>query len=196
MKRPTQRTSKWLAVSMIAGACSLAFAPGCAEVGDEDTESSERTSEQALAELEIASQEPNTSESDSESVDSEDMAADSEAAPAATNAQKKAIKWMKDRIGRTDWEHKCERAAELAYGTSGVWDDAKQHWQNVTVHGNKNAPYGAFVYWNISQWGHVGISDGNGGFYSTGINGKVGHKGSLNYFSHYVGWSTGVKPSR
>ncbi|WP_394834732.1 hypothetical protein LVJ94_50380 [Pendulispora rubella] len=200
MKRPTrltQQTSKWLAVTMLAGACVLAFAPGCAATGDEDTESSDLAMEQALAELGLSPQEPNTSDYDPEPLVSEDsMEVDSEAAPAATDAQKKAVKWMKNHVGSTEYEHKCETAVEVAYGTRYVYADAKEHWQSVEIHKNKNAPYGAFVFWNISQWGHVGISDGDGGFYSSGINGKIGHKNSLDFFNKYVGWAKGKKPKK
>ena len=35
----------------------------------------------------------------------------------------------------------------------------------------------------------VGIADGNGGFYSSGIDGAIGHQDGLSYFSDYLGWS-------
>ncbi|WP_394824642.1 hypothetical protein [Pendulispora albinea] len=201
MKYRTQRSSMLLAATAFAAIGFLAFAPGCASTDDGSSDgeqgTAETTEEQALAEKSLAPQEANTSESDPEPLASVDESALDEAAvAAATPEQKKAIQWMKNHLGSTGWEHYCEKAVENAYGTSGVWASAKQHWQNATVHNNRNAPYGAFVYWNISQWGHVGISDGNGGFYSTGIGGKIGHKTSLGYFGSYVGWSTGTRPRR
>ena len=32
-------------------------------------------------------------------------------------------------------------------------------------------------------------ADGNGGFYSSGIDGAIGHQDGLSYFSDYLGWS-------
>lgn len=181
----------------------FALTPGCAaqDARDDLEETYEQpTAEQALAESSLSPQEPNTTENDPEPVDSSEPPASDALEPAAAAAvtpeQKKAIQWMKNRLGSRAYEHYCEKAVENAYGTTGVWASAKQHWQNATVHRNRNAPAGAFVYWNISKWGHVGIADGNGGFYSTGVGGKIGHPGSLGYFSNYVGWSKGTRPRR
>ena len=110
-----------------------------------------------------------------------------------------AIQWMQNHAGNTGWEGLCEKAVENAYGTTGVWASAKAHWQGAInagkAHpGNTNAPRGAFVYWNTSQFGHVGISDGNGGFYSSSINGHIGHASSKSYFVNYLGWSDAQVP--
>jgi hypothetical protein len=51
------------------------------------------------------------------------------------------------------------------------------------------AAAGAFVYWNTSQYGHVGIADGAGGFYSSSVDGAIGHGDSLDYFVNCLGWS-------
>jgi hypothetical protein len=111
-----------------------------------------------------------------------------------------AIQWMQNHAGSTGWEHYCEKAVENAYGTTGVWASAIAHWQGAInagkAHkGDRNPPRGAFVYWNTSQFGHVGIADGNGGFYSSSIGGAIGHGGSLSYFVNYLGWSNAQVPA-
>jgi hypothetical protein len=111
-----------------------------------------------------------------------------------------AIQWMQNHAGNTGYEGLCEKAVENAYGTTGVWASAIAHWQGainaVKAHpGNTNAPRGAFVYWNTSQFGHVGISDGNGGFYSSSIGGHIGHASSKSYFVNYLGWSNAQVPA-
>jgi hypothetical protein len=105
-----------------------------------------------------------------------------------------AVQWYQAHNGDTSYQGLCEKAAENAYGTTGVWASAIAHWRGAVnagkAHqGDMNPPLGAFVYWNISQYGHVGIADGNGGFYASSVNGAIGHGDSLNYFSAYLGWS-------
>jgi hypothetical protein len=111
-----------------------------------------------------------------------------------------AIQWMQNHAGNSGWEGLCEKAVENAYGTTGVWASAKAHWQGAinagkAHQGNWDAPRGAFVYWNTSQFGHVGISDGNGGFYSSSIGGAIGHRTNKNYFVNYLGWSNAQVPA-
>jgi hypothetical protein len=106
-----------------------------------------------------------------------------------------AVTWMKNHVGSTGWEHYCEKAVENAYGTTGVWASAIAHWNGAPHHTGTKPPAGSFVYWNISAYGHVGIADGSGGFYSTSIGGKIGHQTSVSYFSHYLGWTPGAVPS-
>ncbi|MCT2586439.1 CHAP domain-containing protein [Actinophytocola gossypii] len=110
-----------------------------------------------------------------------------------------AIQWMENHAGATGWEGYCEMAVENAYGTTGVWPSAIAHWNGAVsvgkAHpGDWNAPRGAFVYWNTSQYGHVGISDGNGGFYSTSVAGAIGHRADKGYFVNYLGWSDAQVP--
>ncbi|HEV7652144.1 MAG TPA: CHAP domain-containing protein [Actinophytocola sp.] len=110
-----------------------------------------------------------------------------------------AIQWMQNHAGNTGYEGLCEKAVENAYGTTGVWASAKAHWQGAInagkAHpGDGNAPRGAFVYWNTSQFGHVGISDGSGGFYSSSIGGHIGHGSNKSYFVNYLGWSNAQVP--
>ncbi|WP_020670664.1 hypothetical protein [Amycolatopsis nigrescens] len=107
-----------------------------------------------------------------------------------------AIQWYKNHMGSTGWQGLCEKAVENAYGTTGVWASANAHWNGASpkhTDGSK-PPLGAFVYWNISQYGHVGIADGNGGIYATSIGGKIGHASSVNYFNAYRGWTPAAVP--
>jgi hypothetical protein len=105
-----------------------------------------------------------------------------------------AVQWMQAHQGDSSYEGWCELAVENAYGTSGQWPSAIDHWYGAVnagkAHpGDYNPPPGAFVYWDTSQWGHVGIADGAGGFYSSSVGGAIGHSGNLNYFVNYLGWS-------
>jgi hypothetical protein len=102
--------------------------------------------------------------------------------------------------GSTAYQGYCEKAAENAYGTTGVWASANAHWNGASPKhaGDKNPPLGAFVYWNISAYGHVGISDGAGGFWASSVNGRIGHvtksMGGVNYFNAYRGWTPAARP--
>jgi hypothetical protein len=104
-----------------------------------------------------------------------------------------AIKWMSDRRGSTAYEGYCERAVRLAWNRQTHHASAIAHWRSSdgTRRTTGTPPKGAFVFWNISQWGHVGIADGNGGFWSTGVNGRIGHASRLSHFSNYLGWKPG-----
>ncbi|ANZ40138.1 hypothetical protein BBK82_33005 [Lentzea guizhouensis] len=104
-----------------------------------------------------------------------------------------AIRWMSDRRGSTAYEGYCERAVRLAWNRSTHHASAIAHWRSSdgTRRTTGTPPRGAFVFWNISQYGHVGIADGNGGFWSTSVGGKIGHAGSVGYFSNYLGWKPG-----
>ncbi|WP_020417779.1 hypothetical protein [Amycolatopsis sp. ATCC 39116] len=111
-----------------------------------------------------------------------------------------AVAWFKARIGSTAYQGLCEKAVENAYGTTGVWASANAHWFGASPKhaGDRNPPLGAFVYWNISNYGHVGISDGAGGFYATSVGGKIGHltkaQGGYSYYSNYRGWTPAAVP--
>ncbi|RZQ60883.1 CHAP domain-containing protein [Amycolatopsis suaedae] len=109
-----------------------------------------------------------------------------------------AVQWFRNRMGSTAYQGLCEKAVENAYGVTGVWASANAHWFGASPkHTNgSRPPKGAFVYWNISKWGHVGIADGNGGIYATSIGGKIGHASSVNYFRNYRGWTPAAVPRR
>lgn len=107
-----------------------------------------------------------------------------------------AVQWYKAHMGSTAWQGLCEKAAENSYGTTGVWASANAHWFGASPKHTDGSrpPLGSFVYWNISQFGHVGIADGNGGIYATSIGGQIGHASSVNYFNNYRGWTPAAVP--
>ena len=103
-----------------------------------------------------------------------------------------AIAWFRDRRGSTEHDGYCERAVRLAWNRSTHHASAIAHWNSSdgARHTGNNPPRGAFVFWNISSYGHVGLSDGNGGVWATSVNGRIGHV-SINYFANYLGWKPG-----
>ena len=127
------------------------------------------------------------------------VAASAEPLSAGDGTPSGAVAWYQEHDGSTGWQGYCEKAAENSYGTGGVWASANAHWANAPEHpGNYSPPLGAFVYWNISAYGHVGISDGNGGFWATSVHGAIGHvtraDGGYNYFANYRGWTPAARP--
>ncbi|HYJ70740.1 MAG TPA: CHAP domain-containing protein [Nocardioidaceae bacterium] len=123
-----------------------------------------------------------------------DQTASTQLAAAGDGTADGAIQWMQEHDGDSSYEGYCEMAVENAWGTTGQWPSAIDHWYGAVnagkAHeGDYNPPAGAFVYWNTSQYGHVGIADGAGGFYSSSYGGAIGHGDSLDYFVNYLGWS-------
>jgi hypothetical protein len=104
-----------------------------------------------------------------------------------------AVNWFANRQGSTAYEGYCEKAVRLAWNRVTHHPSAIEHWRSSdgARHTTGAAPRGAFVFWNISSYGHVGISDGNGGFWSTSVQGHIGHRDSIHYFSNYLGWKPG-----
>ncbi|MCP3804639.1 hypothetical protein NLX83_35750 [Allokutzneria sp. A3M-2-11 16] len=105
-----------------------------------------------------------------------------------------AIRWFSSRKGSTAYEGYCERAVRLAWARSTRHPSAIAHWKSNTDGKRYNKgrpPAGAFVFWNISKYGHVGIADGKGGFWATNVNNRIGHATSVNYFRNYLGWKYG-----
>ncbi len=104
-----------------------------------------------------------------------------------------AIRWFSSRNGSTAYQGYCERAVRLAWARRTHHASAIAHWRSSdgARHTTGTPPAGAFVFWNISNYGHVGIADGHGGFWATSVNGRIGHANSLRYFSHYLGWKPG-----
>lgn len=112
-----------------------------------------------------------------------------------------AVQWFAARNGWTNYHGLCEMAVENAYGTTGVWASANAHWNGAVQYGKAHPgdwspPLGAFVYWNISApYGHVGVSDGQGGFWATDVAGSaIGHAHGYGYFAGYRGWSNAQVP--
>lgn len=110
-----------------------------------------------------------------------------------------AVRWFRAHNRDSAYENFCERAVENAWGTTGVWPSASDHWRGAIAAGkahpaDPNPPMGAFVYWRTSRDGHVGIADGHGGFFSSNVSGAIGHGDTLRYFPHYLGWSNPQVP--
>jgi hypothetical protein len=103
-----------------------------------------------------------------------------------------AISWFRSREGSTEQDGYCERAVRLAWNRTTHHASAIDHWNSGdgARHTTGNPPRGAFVFWNISSFGHVGLSDGSGGVWATSVNGRIGHV-SRGYFSNYLGWKPG-----
>lgn len=103
-----------------------------------------------------------------------------------------AITWFRNRDGSTEYDGYCERAVRLAWNRATHHASAIDHWRSSdgARHTGTNPPRGAFVFWNISSFGHVGLSDGNGGVWATSVNGRIGHV-SRTYFANYLGWKPG-----
>lgn len=112
---------------------------------------------------------------------------------AARRTAAQAVAWYRNRQGSTAYEHYCERAARLSWARRTHHSSAIAHWRSSdgARHYKGTPPKGAFVFWNISSYGHVGVADGRGGFWSTSIQGHIGHRASVHYFSHYLGWKYG-----
>jgi hypothetical protein len=117
---------------------------------------------------------------------------DSSDALAARTATQ-AINWYKSRKGSAAYEGYCEKAARLSWNRSTHHASAIEHWRSSdgARHTKGTPPKGAFVFWNISQYGHIGVADGNGGFWATDVNSHIGHATSVHYFSNYLGWKPG-----
>ncbi|MGW6279420.1 CHAP domain-containing protein [Kribbella sp. NPDC055071] len=105
-----------------------------------------------------------------------------------------AIAWYAARNGSTAYQGLCEKAAENSYGADLVWGSAKIDWNDavargVAHRGDLNPPKGALVFWDLAAPnGHVGVARGDGYFWATSVNGKIG-LAKLPYFNSYLGWA-------
>ncbi|MFE7076941.1 CHAP domain-containing protein [Streptomyces sp. NPDC057620] len=114
-------------------------------------------------------------------------------AQVALSGADRAVAWYRARLGSTAYEGWCERAARrLAWGCPAKYRSAIDHWKRGGPrHTTGTPPKGAFVFWNIGRFGHVGLADGKGGFYATGVKGRIGHASGVGYYRKYVGWIPG-----
>ncbi|MFI5585445.1 hypothetical protein ACIA5G_10460 [Amycolatopsis sp. NPDC051758] len=117
---------------------------------------------------------------------------DSPAELAAARTAAQAIAWYSSRNGSTAYQGYCEKAARLSWNRTTHHASAIEHWRSSdgARHTTGTPPRGAFVFWNISAYGHVGIADGSGGVWATSVNGAIGHA-RQGYFSNYLGWKPG-----
>jgi hypothetical protein len=117
---------------------------------------------------------------------------DSAADLAAARTANQAIAWFSSRNGSTAYQGYCEKAVRLAWDRATHHASAIDHWRSSdgARHTTGTPPRGAFVFWNISAYGHVGIADGSGGVWATSVNGAIGHA-RQGYFANYLGWKPG-----
>ncbi|EOD64247.1 hypothetical protein [Amycolatopsis vancoresmycina] len=117
---------------------------------------------------------------------------DSAADLAAARTASQAIAWFSSRNGSTAYQGYCEKAVRLAWDRATHHASAIDHWRSSdgVRHTTGTPPRGAFVFWNISAYGHVGIADGSGGVWATSVNGAIGHA-RQGYFANYLGWKPG-----
>ena len=104
-----------------------------------------------------------------------------------------AVTWFANRNGSTAYQGYCEKAVENSYGRTGIYASAIANWNDAVRRGaahrgDLNPPKGALVFWNISSYGHVGLATGDGNFWATSVNGRIG-KARLPYFANYLGWA-------
>jgi hypothetical protein len=112
----------------------------------------------------------------------------------STTRGQRAILWYRAHLGSMAYEHFCELAAELSFGTRGRFPSAIANWNWQVAHGYahrgvRHAPLGALVFWRTSVFGHVAVADGYGGEWSTSVNNRIGHASSTYYFNNYLGWA-------
>jgi hypothetical protein len=117
---------------------------------------------------------------------------DSPAELAAARTAAQAIAWYSSRKGSTAYQGYCEKAARLSWNRTTHHASAIEHWRSSdgARHTTGTPPKGAFVFWNISAYGHVGVADGTGGVWATSVNGAIGHA-KQSYFGSYLGWKPG-----
>lgn len=114
------------------------------------------------------------------------------------------ISWqqaLQNAMGTHTWAvGMCDNFVANMYGYSASgYNTALDHWNSIpgaSQHpGDQNAPAGALMFWGGNQDGHVAISDGQGGIFSTDISGQgtVSHVPSSDISSkwglQYLGWS-------
>jgi hypothetical protein len=134
-------------------------------INESDEESSEITEEDVL--------DPSLEDTDEETPSTADKAVQ------ATGADK-AIEGL------------CQKAARLSWGCPAKYPSANAHWERRRPrHTSGRPPKGAYVFWNIGRNGHVGIADGNGGFWATSVKHKIGHAKNVGYYRNYRGWISG-----
>lgn len=123
--------------------------------------------------------------------------------PAPSTREDKAVSWAKSQVGisTTDltedhmWSGWCELFTEIAYGTRGKYlraiDDYNAQKSAGRIHTDTNPPAGALVFYNLSAYGHVGISIGSGRVISTqGMDTPLPvREHGVTELTSYLGWA-------
>lgn len=116
-----------------------------------------------------------------------------------------AMSWADGMVGVSVPVGACDHYVALAYGwpNSGS-TTALVHWQTIptSLHYQGAAPQGALMFWSTGWAGHVAISDGSDGVYSTdasssgytaGIYGHVA-KAVIDHWGPFLGWTPPLFP--
>jgi len=127
-------------------------------------------------------------------------------APPVASTQDRAVAWALAQVGRRDYDYWCLKFSLDAYrigagrtvagaGWARLWWDQRPAQQR---RGDLNPPKGALVFWNWTgtvdgiyrNWGHVGVSVGDGRVVSSLFAGRRGvHVFRLtDARSNYLGW--------
>jgi len=102
-----------------------------------------------------------------------------------------------------DWQGWCLKFVRIMLGVGTQYNSAIDAWNGAkTKHTTGTPPKGVPVFWRISQFGHVALSDGGGYCYSTDIQrrGKVDRvpiaKIGSRWGATYLGWSEDLNGER
>jgi hypothetical protein len=116
-----------------------------------------------------------------------------------------AMSWAQGMVGVGVPVGACDHYVALAYGWANSGSTtALVHWQSIPASGRHqgSAPRGALMFWSTGWAGHVAISDGAGGVYSTDVSAKgftagvYGHvpKATIDHWGPYLGWTAPIFP--
>jgi len=105
-----------------------------------------------------------------------------------------AIAWYANAAKKTPYKYEglCETAAEVSYGRKFgryMTATADYNGHRSKIHTDLHPPKGALVFWHTSANGHVGVADGQGGFWASSVGGKIGHAKLPYYSKPYLGWA-------
>lgn len=123
--------------------------------------------------------------------------------PSVSKKAQRAADWARARISDTEtnltpdrmWSGWCELFAEVAYGTRGRYPSARDNYKAQRAAGRIRTtgtpPVGALVFYDLTEYGHVGISLGDGYVVSTqGYNTpKKVARHTVKGMGGYLGWS-------
>jgi hypothetical protein len=118
--------------------------------------------------------------------------------PRSAGDRGRAVKWAEGQMGSEEYAWRCERFVEEAYGTSGIFDTAKDAAKAMKLHRGwkdmKKAPRGALIYFRADEsnqdYGHVGIALGKGKMISALRSVTTTDISRGPYWKHiYLGWT-------
>lgn len=102
-----------------------------------------------------------------------------------------------------NWFLYCARFAQHAFGVVGAGDAIVMYRalaQEGVISQSNDIPRGALVFWDYTQWGHVGLCLGNGKIIHTGVNSNLIAEGikedlisEITNKLFYLGWAYPTK---